>query len=93
MNQQAEREFYVDTPLGKLHICAKFLTDYADSYPGVYVGLMNGGKDVLLACVEYDSGTEDLLTTVYDRDEEEPVLLHHHAAVVDEEFRIPQNRQ
>lgn len=73
-----KREFDVETPLGKLHISAKSNVDCVDGYPGVYVNLLTGGEDVLIACVEYDSVAEDLLTTVYDRDKEEPVSAHHH---------------
>lgn len=78
LQDSGKREFCVDTPLGRLYICAKSDVDCADDYPGVYVSLLTDDEDVLLACVEYDSSEENLLTTVYDRNEEEPVSMHHH---------------
>lgn len=78
MDRASERKFHVDTPLGKLRVCAKSDVDCADDYPGIYVSLLTDDEDVLLACVEYDSSEENLLTTVYDRNAEEPVSMHHH---------------
>lgn len=40
-----KREFYVDTPLGKLHVHAKHDTDNAADYPGVYVDLVRDGHE------------------------------------------------
>lgn len=76
-----KREFYVDTPLGKLHIHAKHDTDNATDYPGVYVDLVRDNhEDEMLACVEFDSYEGDLLTTVYDVGDDQPKCYYHHQA-------------
>ena len=74
------REFYVKTPLGELHIHAKHQAgDHAEDYPGVYVDLLrNGHEPEMLACVEYDSGDGKILTTAYDGGRDEPIFWHHH---------------
>ena len=63
-----KREFHVKTPMGDLHIYAKHEnSDVMADYPGVYVELLREGcEPELLAGTEYDSGTRDMLTTVYD---------------------------
>ena len=81
-----KREFYVDTPLGKLHIYAQYDTDNADDYPGVYVDMVrNGYAAETLACVEYDSGDGRMLTTVYDIGRDEPTVIHHYNLDEEEE--------
>ena len=77
---QQERDFCVDTPLGTLHVYAKHsITDSPADYPGVYVDLVRHGRDPeMLACVEYDSRDETMLTTAYDTGCETPVFAHHH---------------
>lgn len=74
-----ERDFCVDTPLGTLHVYAKHsIVDSPADYPGVYVDLVRNGRDPeMLACVEYDSGDETMLTTAYDIGRDEPVFAHH----------------
>ncbi len=81
-----ERDFCVDTPLGTLHVYAKHsITDSPADYPGVYVDLVRNGCDPeMLACVEYDSGDETMLTTAYDIGRDEPVFAHHHDLSDDE---------
>ena len=74
-----KREFYVDTPLGKLKVWAKHEVDNPKDYPGVYIDLVRDGKpDELLACVEYDSADGTMLTCVYDAMKfgEEPAVFH-----------------
>lgn len=75
-----ERSFFVDTPLGTLHVYAKHgIVDDPVDYPGVYVDLIrNNCEREMLACVEYDSGDEMILTTAYDTACETPVFAHHH---------------
>lgn len=64
------REFFVETPLGKLRIWAKHETDTPEDFPGVYVDIIhnvNGEEESdLLCCVEYDSCQHRLQTCVYD---------------------------
>jgi len=75
-----KREFYVDTPLGKLHVYAKTEDDNPDDFPGVYVDLIREGRrDELLACVEYHSFAKIMESCLYDVDvREEPVVKHPH---------------
>lgn len=82
-----KREFHVKTPMGDLHIYAKYEnSDIMADYPGVYVELLREGcEPELLACTEYDSGTHDMLTTVYDIGRDDPVIVHHHCESADTE--------
>ena len=66
--KESPREFFVDTPFGKIKVYAKTNVDDPDDYPGVYVDLVKGDKLVQLACVEYDSVKEKLQTCVYGDD-------------------------
>ena len=45
-----KREFYIDTPLGKLNVYAKADEDRPGDFPGVYIDLANttGANDVRL---------------------------------------------
>ena len=73
------REFYVDTPLGKLKVWSKHETDNADDFPGVYIDIVRDGlDDDMLACVEYDSCSNRLQTLVYQTGMDEPVELIVH---------------
>ena len=65
--EEKPREFFVDTPLGKLKVWAKHKTDDPEDFPGVYVDLVykDGEEDICLACVEYESSKEGLYTCVY----------------------------
>lgn len=47
--------------------------------------LREGCEPELLACTEYDSGTHDMLTTVYDIGRDDPVVVHHHCEFADTE--------
>lgn len=82
-----ERDFFVDTPLGTLHVYAKHsITDLPADYPGVYVDLVRIGRDPeMLACVEYDSSDGTMLTTSYDIGRDDPVFAHHNNLADDEE--------
>lgn len=74
-----KREFYIDTPLGKLKVYAKSAVDHPEEYPGVYVDLIRDGHpDELLARVEYDSYMGSLVTFVYDalKCGDEPTVMH-----------------
>lgn len=74
-----KREFIIDTPLGKLRVSAKHDRDCTADYPGVYVDLLQEGKDAaMLACVEYASGANHLQTCVYQPEIDEPVEIIHH---------------
>ena len=75
-----ERGFYVDTPLGALHVYAKHsIVDDPGDFPGVYIDLILPGHDrEMIACVEYDSGDGTMLTTAYDIGCDEPVVVHHY---------------
>lgn len=70
------REFFVDTPLGKLRVYSKTEVDVAEDYPGVYIDIAtdDGGSE-LLACVEFNSSNEKLQTCVYG-DGENDVPTH-----------------
>ena len=88
----ADAGFYISqnhlkTPMGDLHIYAKHEnSDVMADYPGVYVELLREGcEPELLACTEYDSGTRDMLTTVYDIGRDDPVVVHHHCEFADTE--------
>lgn len=75
-----KREFFVKTPLGDLHVYAKYENeDMMADYHGVYVDLVREGHEAeMLTCIEYDSGNGGMLTTAYDIGHDEPVLYHHH---------------
>ena len=75
-----EREFFIDTPLGKLHVWAKHDKDFADDYPGVYIDIVGGDSEYgdMLACVEYNSADKILQTCVYQPVTDEPVSIVRH---------------
>ena len=82
---QSKREFYVKTPKGTLHVHSKYDVDNELDYPGVYIDLIRDGREPeMLACVEYDSGMGDMLTTAYDIGVDEPVAYHHHELTCDD---------
>lgn len=68
------REFYVDTPLGKLRVYAKYDCDKAEDYPGVYIDFVrtdeNGFElypdDNMICCVEYDPEFGQIQTHPYE---------------------------
>lgn len=63
---QKKREFYIDTPLGKLKVYSKHEKDCPVDFPGVFVDLVrDGDEDVMIACVDFDSCEQNLLTTIY----------------------------
>lgn len=82
-----EREFWVDTPLGAMHIFAKHESkDVMTDYPGVYVDLVRKGHGAeMLACIEYDSSDGRMLATVYDIGHDEPTVIHHYDLDEEEE--------
>ena len=65
--ENVTREFYIDTPFGKLKVYAKHEgTDCPEDYPGVFVDFIDKkGKSVLLACTEYDPNKNIIQTCVY----------------------------
>lgn len=66
------REFYIDTPLGRLKVWAKHEIDSPKDFPGVYIDLMTLAGPEILACVEYDSCHKHLQTCVYRPCEDSP---------------------
>lgn len=77
------REFYIDTPLGKLKVWSKHKTDHVEDFPGVYVDLVHDGQDdEMLACVEYDSCNKRLQTCVYQPGMDTPVDIIIHECEV-----------
>ena len=77
---EPKREFFVDTPLGKIKVYSKHEKDCARDYPGVYVDFLGSdGELVPLACVEYDSSSDRLQTCVYgDGADDSPTEVVHH---------------
>ena len=90
-----KREFYIDTPLGKLHVWSKHDgKDCPADYPGVYVDAPPAydGSSVLLACVEYcPEGADDptkgyLQTCTYGNwADDAPTHVEHHILPTKEE--------
>ena len=85
-----EKEFYVKTPMGTLHVHSKYNGDNDGlDYPGVYVDLIQDGCDMgldkTIACIEYDSCAGDMLTTAYDIGGGEPAFAYHHRGPICEE--------
>ena len=81
--EPGKREFFVDTPIGPLHIYAKHEgVDSLDDYPGVYIDIVKAdGSSELLACVEFDSGNSTCVQScLYDTGRDEPVVVHKHSA-------------
>lgn len=72
-NPMQRREFFVDTPIGRLRARASMefeddpsAKDDPDGYPGIFVDLVREGKEVsLLSCTEWDSADHKLQTCVY----------------------------
>lgn len=73
-----KREFFVDTPLGKLKVYAKHETDSPHDFPGVYVDLVTNEGSEMLACVEYASNIKQMQTCAYQVgcDSPESVVVH-----------------
>jgi len=72
------RRFFIDTPVGKLVVYAKQDEDQPENYPGVYVDIEKDGENVMLACVEYDYNSEDIVGTFYtDESSDEPTSIEH----------------
>lgn len=77
-----QREFIVDTPLGKLKVYAKHNTDTPADYPGVYVDLVDEvtGNLISLTTVEYNPTDHRLQTIAYgspDLNDEPTALIIH----------------
>lgn len=66
-----ERQFEVNTPIGKLLIRAKSEDDANDDYPGVYIDFIdhNSNEQVSLACVEYSPSDDAIAMDVYHDEE------------------------
>lgn len=78
-----KREFFIDTPLGRLKVWAKHDKDTPEDFPGVYIDLLSDGENgndygELLCCVEFESMHKCLQTVVYDPDVDDPVIVHRH---------------
>ena len=63
--EDTPREFFIDTPLGKIKVYAKTNADDPSDFPGVYVDLVKEDELIQLACVEYESVYKKLQTCVY----------------------------
>ena len=67
------REFFVNTPAGRLRACAKAdfgnklpAVDSPEGFPGIYIDLVRDGEDdILLSCTEWESCDKRLQTCVY----------------------------
>lgn len=69
----ASREFYVDTPMGKLKVYAKHKKDTPEDFPGIFVDFVGEDEDICLSCTEYDSAKEEIYTHVYgDANDDSP---------------------
>ena len=80
-----KREFFIETPLGKLRVYAKYEGDSPDDYPGVFVDFITPeNESIILTCTEYIPGDGKIKTTVYDGTSEEPVVNYDHEALFDE---------
>lgn len=67
------REFFVNTPAGRLRACAKAdygkrlpAVDEPEDFPGIFIDLIRDGEDdILLSCTEWESCDKRLQTCVY----------------------------
>lgn len=77
---EPKREFFVDTPMGKIKVYSKHDKDCPADYPGVYVDFVEPGGDLVpLACVEYNSVDKWIQTCVYgDGSNDSPTEVVHH---------------
>lgn len=70
----AENKFKVKMPNGYLMVEEKGVED---EYPGVYIIFSKDGEEYdvnnIIACVEYDSCTEEIKTETYSENCDEPV--------------------
>lgn len=70
------KSFAVKTPLGYIIVEAK---GTEEDYPGVYVSFSKDGSvpspDGIIACVEYDTITEEIKTVDYTHGIKEPVHI------------------
>ena len=77
-----KRVFYVDTPIGKIKVWAKYENDQMDDYPGVYIDFIPSGQaderyeNDQVCTVEYNPTDNCIKTVVYRKDEEEPIAVH-----------------
>jgi hypothetical protein len=66
-------KFKVKTPIGYLMVEAK---GTEDEYPGVFISFSKDGENYdvnnIIACIEYDSCSEEIKTETYRKDFEEP---------------------
>ena len=74
-----KREFYVDTPVGKLHVYAKHNVDSPEDFPGVFIDICREGElGDILVCTEWESCDKRLQSCVYEAGRDEPVFVFHH---------------
>ena len=68
-----ENKFKVKIPNGYLMVEEK---GAENEYPGVFISFSEDGKEFdvskIIACVEYDSCSEEIKTETYNRDYDEP---------------------
>lgn len=74
-----KNKFKVKTPIGYLMVEEK---GAEDEYPGVFVSFSKDGQNFdvsqMIACVEYDSCSEEIRTEVYRKDYDEPNHIIRH---------------
>lgn len=75
-----KREFYIDTPIGKIRVWAKHDKDSPENFPGVYIDIVQNEGDYgdMLACIEYESIDKVIQTCVYQPGYDEPVNIIKH---------------
>jgi len=80
-----KREFFIDTPLGKLRVWAKHEIDTPEDFPGVFVDMVDEKHgDLCLACVEYDHLGGGIYTRVYgDAFDDSPTDSVFHEGIED----------
>lgn len=83
------KEFYVDTPIGKIRVCAKYDGDAPYDYPGIYVEWVAKNYNELIACVEYDSIDKAMQTFTYKPFDDEPVHKTVHGSCLSWAERYP----
>lgn len=83
------KEFYVDTPVGKIRVYEKHDGDAPYDYPGIYIEWFTKDYNELIACVEYDSTDETMQTFTYRPFDDEPVHKTVHGSCLSWAERYP----
>lgn len=73
-----KRVFFVDTPIGRIKVWAKYLDDNSDDFPGVYIDFIpNNKRDTewsndQICCVEYNPIDECIKSVLYQPGNDDP---------------------